>query len=97
MPFRFLKSRWRQFIPEHYYFFDERTMTKLLQDGGFKVEKIGRIGKYASVALLLNRLSRYFSPLQYAEGLSAWLRLSRLTFEMDPFDIMIAIASKKEV
>lgn len=96
MPYRMLKSRWRQFIPEHYYFFDERTMTKLLQDGGFKVEKIGRIGKYASVALLLNRLSRYFSPLQYAEGLAAWLRLSRLTFEMDPFDIMIAIASKKD-
>jgi 2-polyprenyl-3-methyl-5-hydroxy-6-metoxy-1,4-benzoquinol methylase len=96
LPFRMLKSRWRQFIPEHYYFFDARTMTKLLQDGGFKVEKIGRIGKYASVALLLNRLSRYFSPLQYAEGLAARLRLSRLTFEMDPFDIMIAIASKKE-
>jgi 2-polyprenyl-3-methyl-5-hydroxy-6-metoxy-1,4-benzoquinol methylase len=96
MPFRILKSRWRQFIPEHYYFFDEKTMTKLLVDGGFKVEKIGRIGKYASVALLMNRLSRYFGPLRYAEGLADALRLSRLTFEMDPFDIMIAIASKKE-
>ena len=96
MPFRILKSRWRQFIPEHYYFFDEHTMTKLLVDAGFKVEKIGRIGKYASVALLLNRLSRYFSPLQYAENLAVRLRLSRFTFEVDPFDIMIAIASKKD-
>lgn len=96
MPFRILRSRWRQFIPEHYYFFDETTMKKLLQDGGFKVEKISRIGKYASSTLILNRLSRYFSPIQYVEGLASWLRLSRLTFEMDPHDIMIAIASKKE-
>jgi 2-polyprenyl-3-methyl-5-hydroxy-6-metoxy-1,4-benzoquinol methylase len=96
LPFRILKSRWRQFIPEHYYFFDESTMKKLLQDGGFKVEKIARIGKYASVGLLLNRLSRYFTPLQYMEGLAARLHLSRLTFEIDPYDIMIAIATKKE-
>jgi SAM-dependent methyltransferase len=96
MPFRILRSRWRQFIPEHYYFFDESTMKKLLQDGGFKIEKIGRIGKYASAALILNRLSRYFSPIRYAEGPAAWLRLSRFTFEMDPHDIMIAIATKKE-
>ncbi len=96
LPFRVLKSRWRQFIPEHYYFFDKTTMTKLLQDGGFKVEKITRVGKYASVGLLLNRLSRYFSPLQYTEGLAARLHLSRLTFEVNPYDIMIAIATKKE-
>jgi 2-polyprenyl-3-methyl-5-hydroxy-6-metoxy-1,4-benzoquinol methylase len=96
IPFRILKSRWRQFIPEHYYFFNESTMKKLLEDGGFKVEKIGRIGKYASVGLLLNRLSRYFSPIQYSEGLATRLHLSRLTFEIDPYDIMIAIATKKE-
>lgn len=96
MPFRILKSRWRQFIPEHYYFFDESSMKKLLQEGGFKVEKIVRIRKYASIALLLNRLSRYFSPIRYAEGLAARLGLSSLTFEMDPHDIMIAIATKKE-
>lgn len=96
MPFRILKSRWRQFIPEHYYFFDESTMTKLLQDGGFKVEKIARVGKYASGALMLNRLSRYFSPLQHLDGLATRLHLSRLTFEMNPYDIMIAIATKKE-
>jgi hypothetical protein len=32
VPFRLLKSRWRQFIPEHYFFFDEKTMGKLLED-----------------------------------------------------------------
>jgi len=96
IPFLMLRSRWRQFIPEHYYFFDESTMKKLLVDGGFKVEKIARIGKYASGALLLNRLSRYFSPIHYLEGLAARLHFSNLTFELNPHDIMIAIATKEE-
>ena len=96
VPFQVLRSRWRQFIPEHYYFFAKPTMEKLLQDGGFKVEKIIRVRKFASVALMLNRLSRYFGPLKYAEGLATRLHLSRVTFEVDPHDIMIAIASKKE-
>jgi len=96
IPYRIFKSRWRQFIPEHYYFFDEQTMRKLLEDAGFKIEKIGRIGKYASVGLMINRLSRYLSPLQYTESLAGFLRLSKLTFELDPFDIMIAIATKTE-
>jgi len=96
IPFLLLRSHWRQFIPEHYYFFDESTMKKLLVDGGFKVEKIARIGKYASGALLLNRLSRYFGPIHHLEGLAARLHLSRLTFEVNPYDIMIAIATKVE-
>ena len=96
LPFRVLKGRWRQFIPEHYYFFDERTMTKLLEDGGFKVEKIARIKKYASVALLLNRMSRYLNPIRHTESLATRLRLAPITFEMDPYDIMIAIATRKD-
>lgn len=96
IPFLLFRSHWRQFIPEHYYFFDETTMKKLLEDSGFKVEKIKRVGKYASGALILNRLSRYFSPIRYLEGLAAGLHLSRATFEVDPHDILIAIATKKE-
>lgn len=94
VPFRTLKSRWRQFIPEHYSFFTEATMRKLLEDSGFKVQRIGHVGKHASVALLLNRLSRYFPPVQYLEGIANWLRLSRVTFELNPLDIMIAVAVK---
>jgi len=95
VPYRVLKSRWRQFIPEHYYFFDERTMTKLLEDAGFKVERIGRIGKFASPVLILNRLARYFRPLQIAEDVAARLHLQRLTIPIDPLDILIAVGSKK--
>src|SRR3954463_1014397 len=59
MPFQLMKGKWRQFIPEHYFFFDPSTMTRLLTECGFKVEKIVRIGKHASAALVFNRLSRY--------------------------------------
>jgi 2-polyprenyl-3-methyl-5-hydroxy-6-metoxy-1,4-benzoquinol methylase len=92
LPFRLLKSRWRQFIPEHYFFFDEKTMAKLMEDAGLKVERIGRIGKFASPTLILNRLARYFRPLRYAERLAGRLNL---VVPVDPFDIMIAIAVKK--
>jgi len=94
VPFRLLKSRWRQFIPEHYFFFDERTMAKLMEDAGLRVERIERIGKFASPALVLNRLARYFRPLRYAEALAARLNLQRLVVPLDPFDIMIAVARK---
>lgn len=95
-PFRLMKSRWRQFIPEHYFFFDETTMTKLLETSGFKVVKIGRIGKFASIGLILNRLSRYFPPLRLAESLSRSVRLSSFSFEVDPMDILIAVAVKAD-
>ena len=95
MPFRLFKGRWRQFIPEHYFFFDEQTLTKLLEAQGFKVERIRRIGKFASPSLILNRLGRYFRPLRYAEGLAGKLHLQRLAVHVDPLDIMIAFATKR--
>jgi 2-polyprenyl-3-methyl-5-hydroxy-6-metoxy-1,4-benzoquinol methylase len=95
MPFRVLGSRWRQFIPEHYFFFDETTMTKLLEGAGFKVERIARIGKFASPTLILNRLARYFRPFRYAEALARRFPFRDTVFSVDPRDIMIAIGSKK--
>lgn len=95
MPFRLFKGRWRQFIPEHYFFFDEKTMARLLEAQGFKVEQIRRIGKFASPSLVLNRLARYFRPLRYVEDLAGRLHLQRLALQVDPLDIMIAFATKR--
>jgi 2-polyprenyl-3-methyl-5-hydroxy-6-metoxy-1,4-benzoquinol methylase len=96
IPYRFMKGKWRQLIPEHYYFFDEESMKKLFGATGFKVLKIGRVGKFANSTLVLNRLSRYFSPFGYLETLSRKLGLSSFYFEMDPMDIMIAVAVKND-
>jgi len=91
-PYRIMKTKWRQFIPEHYFFFEQSTITRLLSESGFRVERIMRIGKHASVALVLNRLSRYFRFLRHGEDLAARLGISRLTFRVDPLDIMIVFA-----
>jgi len=94
LPFRVLKSRWRQFIPEHYFFFDRPSMTRLLSDCGFKVEKIVRVGKHASAAFILNRLSRYLRVLRHAEDFAARAGISKFTFRIDPKDIMLVFAVK---
>src|SRR5437867_3442080 len=71
LPYRVMKARWRQFIPEHYFFFTRRTMAKLLAESGFTVSRITRIGKHASVALIMNRLSRYSGAFRYVEDLAS--------------------------
>lgn len=88
LPFKILKSRWRQFIPEHYYFFSPKTMTKLLSDQGLKVDKTISIGKHASLDLIANRLSRYLPWLPHVNG------LSRLTFRLNPMDLMLVFATR---
>lgn len=91
LPYRLMKARWRQFIPEHYYFFDRKTLCRLLRDNGFEVRQITRVGKYASLSLLLNRIGRYF-PLPLAS--SQWFAGS-FAFRLNPLDILMALAIKK--
>jgi 2-polyprenyl-3-methyl-5-hydroxy-6-metoxy-1,4-benzoquinol methylase len=89
MAFRIFRSRWRQFIPEHYFFFTPRTMRRLLTQNGLSADRIMKVGKYASVELICNRLSRY----------SPWIRsagpFSRLTFRINPMDIMLAVGTRQ--
>jgi len=89
-PYRVFGSRWRQFIPEHYYFFDHETLTRMLSKSGFDLRHLSSAGKYASPALLLNRLSRQVSFLQ-----SLSRRTSTWAFPVNPGDIMLAIAVRR--
>ena len=88
LPFKLFKSRWRQFIPEHYFFFTPKTISRLLQDHGLVVESISSIGKYASMDLIANRLARYLPWLPNVNG------FSRLTLRVNPMDIMLVFATK---
>jgi len=92
LPFQLMKSKWRQFIPEHYFFFDPSSMTKLLSESGFKVERIVGIGKHASAALILNRLSRYFRFMRPVEDYASRVGISRITVRINPLDIMLVFA-----
>jgi 2-polyprenyl-3-methyl-5-hydroxy-6-metoxy-1,4-benzoquinol methylase len=87
LPFRVFRSRWRQFIPEHYFFFDAQTLGKLLAGAGLKVHQTLRVGKYASLNLVLNRLSRYVPALRNVETPST------MTFRINPMDILLVVAS----
>ena len=88
LPFKVLKSRWRQLIPEHYFFFNPKTMSRLLSGHGLQTQTVMTIGKYASMDLIANRLSRYLPWLPQLNG------FSRLTFRVNPMDIMLVFATK---
>jgi 2-polyprenyl-3-methyl-5-hydroxy-6-metoxy-1,4-benzoquinol methylase len=88
MPFKLMKSRWRQFIPEHYFFFEAKTISELLSAHALRTQSITHIGKYASLALITNRLSRYVPGFPHLNG------LSQLTFRLNPMDIMLVFATK---
>jgi len=91
LPFKLLKSRWRQFIPEHYFFFDPKSISRLLSEHRLKPLSNISIGKYASVDLIANRLSRYAPWLPRINGFWGF---SRLTFRVNPMDIMLVCATK---
>jgi 2-polyprenyl-3-methyl-5-hydroxy-6-metoxy-1,4-benzoquinol methylase len=89
LPFRLMQSRWRQFIPEHYFFFDPETICRLLHDHDLEIRSVASVGKYASLGLIFNRLSRYFRWMPQMNGLSS------VTFRINPMDIMFVCATKK--
>ncbi|MBI2151070.1 MAG: hypothetical protein HYU27_10775, partial [Acidobacteria bacterium] len=88
LPYKIFKSRWRQFIPEHYFFFSPKTMARLLSDAGLTVERTISIGKHASVDLIFNRLARYAPWIPQVNGFSS------LTFRVNPMDIILVFAAK---
>jgi 2-polyprenyl-3-methyl-5-hydroxy-6-metoxy-1,4-benzoquinol methylase len=90
LPYKLLRSGWRQFIPEHYFFFTPKSMERLLSHQGFTMEKTMKVGKYASMDLILNRLSRYVPWIPQLNG------FSRLTFRVNPMDIMLVFATKSQ-
>jgi 2-polyprenyl-3-methyl-5-hydroxy-6-metoxy-1,4-benzoquinol methylase len=94
LPFKVFRKRWRQFIPEHYYFFGPGTVRRLMESNGLEVERVVDIGKYASVELVLNRLSRYAGLASHVAGLARGLGLSRITFRLNPRDIMLVVARR---
>jgi SAM-dependent methyltransferase len=43
--FRLLGARWRQFIPDHIFFFSPATLTRLCETNGFAVRECRSVGK----------------------------------------------------
>jgi len=94
--YRLIGSRWRQFIPDHVFFFDPRTIRRLCETTGFEVVECRHVGKAMSLRLFVSRLgrlsrtiSRLLMRLIEAAGLAD--RTLRLSFG----DVIRVYARKK--
>jgi SAM-dependent methyltransferase len=95
--YRMLGARWRQFIPDHIFFFNPRTITRLCEDGGFEVRELRSVGKAMSLRLFINRLGRYHRPsANLLEAVGDRLRLCDLTIRLRLGDVMRLYARRVE-
>jgi len=93
--FRLLGRRWRQFIPDHYWFFSPATLRRLLTDLGYRVDAIDFVAKAVSVRLLVNRVERMARrPLPSLATLARRLGLADRVLWLTPGDVMLAIARR---
>jgi len=95
--YRLLGARWRQFIPDHIFFFTPQTITRLCESGGFEVRELRSVGKAMSLRLFINRLGRYHrQSAKLLEAVSDRLNLSDLTIRLKLGDVMRLYARKIE-
>ena len=88
-------ARWRQFIPDHIFFFSPETIRRLCAEAGFEICELRATGKAMSVRLFLSRLGRYHKPLaRHLAALSARLDLDDRTVHLNLGDVMRLYARK---
>ncbi|QQS48801.1 MAG: class I SAM-dependent methyltransferase [Acidobacteriota bacterium] len=95
--FRLLGARWRQFIPDHLFFFDPRTLRLLCERAGFEVVECRNVGKAMSLRLFVSRLGRYSKLL--SRGLMApidRLGLGDLTIRLSLGDVTRLYARRRD-
>lgn len=95
--FRVLGRRWRQFIPDHYWFFSPASLRTLLGGIGYRIESVDLVAKAVSVRLLVNRVERMARrPLPSLAALARRLGLADRVLWITPGDVMLAIARRPE-
>ncbi|HYE75946.1 MAG TPA: class I SAM-dependent methyltransferase [Blastocatellia bacterium] len=94
--FRLLGARWRQFIPDHLFFFDPQTIKLACEQSGLHIRENGSVGKAMSLRLFISRVGRYnraFSRTLMA--VSNHLGLSERTVHLNLGDVMRVYATKQ--
>jgi 2-polyprenyl-3-methyl-5-hydroxy-6-metoxy-1,4-benzoquinol methylase len=91
--FRLAKRRWRQLLPDHYFFFSRATLATLLDSCGFTPVEYGKVGRHVSLRFAADRARRAGLPLAgpLAAAVRA-LRLDDVTVYVNPGDIMTMTA-----
>jgi 2-polyprenyl-3-methyl-5-hydroxy-6-metoxy-1,4-benzoquinol methylase len=94
--FRIFGKRWRQLIPDHYFFFSPPTLTRLLEACGFAVCEITHARKVVSLRLIADRIRRLNAGLGKVVGsLVRAVGLADMTVGFKLSDIMLVCARKK--
>ncbi len=94
--FSLLGARWRQFIPDHLFFFTPASLTRLCEEQGFAVRELRSVGKAMSVRLFISRLSRFNRPLAAAlTGLCRLLQVEDRTLHLKLGDVLRVYAQRR--
>lgn len=91
--FRVAPSRWRQLIPDHYWFFSQATLSGLLRQCGFEPVEHRKPGRRVSLRFAADRLRRAGVP--GAAGVRRVLELGGIgqrSLYLNPGDIMQLVA-----
>lgn len=95
LPARLTDGNWLGFKSpkEHLWYFSKVTISRLLSEAGFKIERIFYSGKHVSLNMFIERLSRY---LPMAGKLNPADIGRKISFYANPFDICCVFARKDE-
>ncbi len=93
---RLMGRRWRQFITDHFHFFEPATLRRCLVETGFEERLLTRVGKVASVRLLADRVGRYYhaGAGRLMAGASARVGIGGRRVTIDLGDILLAVATR---
>jgi len=91
--FKLAPRRWRQLIPDHYYFFSRSTLEQLLRASGLEPVEHQKIGRHVSARFAADRLRRAGVPGSKAlQRTLTTLRTEERTIRINPGDIMSVVA-----
>jgi SAM-dependent methyltransferase len=92
--FRLAPRRWRQLIPDHYFFFSRSTLERLLRETGLQPIDHAKVGRRVSLRFAADRLRRAGVPLAGALG-RALGPAGGLSVRLNPGDIMQVVARRR--
>lgn len=94
--YRLLRERWRQFIPDHKFFFTPATLERSCTETGFVISERHSVGKAMSLRLFFDRLGRYHRPSgTFLARLIAKLGWQEKTLQLNLGDVMRLYARRK--